>query len=110
MLLVMNERLLSGQYSFISVTALGMAAPRPRPVMKRKISSSVRLVAVAEISDAPPITTTEPISSHLRPKRPASGPAPTAPKARPNSAAITAACDDSMPASLNSTGIQLTRP
>ena len=34
-----NERLRSGQYSEVSVIAIGMAPPRPRPVTKRQIVS-----------------------------------------------------------------------
>ena len=40
-----NERLRSGQYSEVSVIAIGMAPPRPRPVTKRQIVSDSTLVA-----------------------------------------------------------------
>ena len=106
MLLVMKDRLLSGQYSLISVTAFGIAAPSPRPVMKRQMVSSVRLPDVAEISEAAPITTTAAVSTPLRPKRSANGPAVSAPKARPNSAALKTgpSADFPMPHSVMSEG------
>ena len=106
MLLVMKERLLSGQYSFISVTAFGIAAPRPRPVTKRQMVSSPRWLEVADTSEATPISATAAVSTPLRPKRSASGPALSAPKARPNSAALSTgpSAGLSMPHSLISEG------
>src|SRR5579871_3247270 len=88
MQLVMKDRLLSGQYSFISVTALGIAAPRPRPVMKRQIVSDVNEPELADTREAAPMITTATVRTLLRPKRSASGPALSAPKASPNSAAL----------------------
>src|SRR6202049_3902239 len=47
MALVIVARRPSGQYSLIKVTALGMAAPSPTPVMKRQTTSCARLRATA---------------------------------------------------------------
>ena len=88
MALVSVARRPSGQYSLIRVTALGMAAPSPRPVTKRHAVSWFRLLEKAEARQAAPMTSTEPTSTALRPKRSASGPAAREPKAKPNSAAL----------------------
>ena len=86
--LVSVARRPSGQYSLIKVTALGIAAPSPRPVTKRHITSWVRLPENAEARQATPKMSTEPIRNALRPRRSASRPAERAPKAKPNSAAL----------------------
>ena len=78
----------SGQYSLIKVTALGIAAPSPRPVTERHITSWVRLPENADARQATPKISTEPIRTALRPRRSASGPAERAPNANPNSAAL----------------------
>ena len=88
MALVSVARRPSGQYSLIRVTAFGMAAPSPRPVMKRQTTRWSRLPANADARQAAPITSTEPTSTVLRPRRSASGPEDRAPNARPNSAAL----------------------
>ena len=106
MALVSVARRPSGQYSLISVTALGMAAPSPRPVMKRQTTRWVRSAEKAEARQATPMTSTEPTRTALRPKRSASGPADRAPNARPNSAALRtgASAGRSMPHSVISDG------
>jgi hypothetical protein len=86
--LVRVARRRSGQYSLISVTAFGIAAPRPTPVTKRSALSCVRSAAKADDRQATPNSSTEPTSTRLRPRRSASGPANSAPPARPNSAAL----------------------
>ncbi len=86
--LVSVARSRSGQYSLISVTALGMAAPRPRPVSKRSAVSCSSDCANDEARQAMPKTSTAATSSILRPSQSASGPDASAPKARPNSAAL----------------------
>src|SRR3954471_8440722 len=48
MMVTRNERLRSGLYSDVSVIVMGMAPPRPRPVMKRQIASVSTFVAQAE--------------------------------------------------------------
>ena len=88
MALVSVARRPSGQYSLISVTAFGIAAPSPRPVTKRQTTSSVRPPERAEAKQETPKTSTELIKTALRPKRSASGPAESAPKAKPNNAAL----------------------
>ena len=88
MALVMKARRAGGLHSLTSVTALGMAAPSPTPVMKRSAVSVVRSGEKAEARQAAPNTTTEPMSARRRPQRSASGPAIRAPAARPNSAAL----------------------
>ena len=65
-----------------------MAAPRPMPVKKRSTVSCVRSPAKAEPRQATPNTSTEPTSTRLRPSRSASGPADSAPAAKPNNAAL----------------------
>ena len=42
MVFTISERLCSGLYSANRVTALGIAAPKPKPVMKRKMVIWVR--------------------------------------------------------------------
>ncbi len=88
MALVSIDRFSLGQYSEVMVTALGMAAPRPRPVTKRQITSGSSDAEAAAIRLATPITTAATISTILRPKRSASGPAAKAPKAMPSRAAL----------------------
>jgi hypothetical protein len=106
MALTRIERFLFGQYSLIKVTALGAAAPRPRPVMKRQITKWSRLPACDEIRQATPKTTTAPITTALRPSLSAMGPEPSAPAARPNKAALStgARADLGMPHSSSSDG------
>ncbi|MNT43405.1 hypothetical protein D3C72_1798750 [compost metagenome] len=67
---------------------MGIAAPRPIPVMKRITVRLCRSAAKPESSVNRPSTSTEPVSTFLRPRRSASGPAISAPAARPNSAAL----------------------
>src|SRR5208337_2036055 len=86
--LVTSARILIGQYSLISVTALGMAAPRPRPVRNRQIVRPLRLPAVAASKLDAPMTTIDTTSTVLRPNLSASGPALSAPPASPNNAAL----------------------
>ena len=88
MALVSVARRESGQYSLISVTALGMAAPRPRPVTKRSTARVQMSGEKPEPRQATANTATEPTSTVLRPRRSASGPEKIAPAARPNSAAL----------------------
>src|SRR5215213_1318181 len=88
MVLVSVARRPSGQYSLISVTELGMAAPSPSPVINRQPTSWVKLPENAEVRQAAPRTKTEPTRIALRPKRSASGPAAKAPATKPNSAAL----------------------
>ena len=88
MVLVMVARRWLGQYSLISVTALGMAAPRPSPVTKRSPTSCGMFCEKAEARQPRPNTSTAPTSTRLRPSRSASGPASSAPAASPNSAAL----------------------
>ena len=59
MALVSVARRPSGQYSLIKVTALGMAAPSPTPVMKRQTTSWSRLPANADMRQATPMISTE---------------------------------------------------
>ena len=86
--LVSIERFCLGQYSEVMVTALGMAAPRPRPVMKRQMVSGSSEAARAATRLATPMKMAATISTSLRPKRSASGPAARAPKAMPSRAAL----------------------
>ena len=88
MALVSVARRPSGQYSLIKVTALGMAAPSPTPVMKRQTTSWSRLPANADMRQAAPMISTEPNNTALRPRRSANGPEDRAPAAKPNSAAL----------------------
>ncbi|MNY42562.1 hypothetical protein D3C86_1774650 [compost metagenome] len=88
MALVSVERRPSGQYSLINVTAFGMAAPRPTPVMKRSTVRVHRSGEKAEPRQAVANNATEATSTSLRPSLSASGPALRAPAARPNSAAL----------------------
>ena len=74
MALVSVARRPSGQYSLIKVTALGMAAPSPRPVMKRQTTSWSRSAENADTRQATPMISTEPTNTALRPRRSASGP------------------------------------
>src|SRR3954451_17464149 len=78
-----NERLRSGLYSQGSVIAIGMAPPRPRPVMKRQIASDSTVVAQAEAMLAGPKPTVAKIRTALRPIRSAMGPNTKAPAMRP---------------------------
>ncbi len=86
--LVRVARRRSGQYSLISVTALGIAAPRPRPVRKRSVVSWPSEAENDEARQARPNTSTAATSNFLRPSQSASGPDDSAPAARPNSAAL----------------------
>src|SRR3954452_1827030 len=79
MALVRVARRPSGQYSLIRVTAFGMAAPSPRPDMKRHTTRWFNSDEKEEDKQATPITSTEPTSTFLRPKRSASGPEDRAP-------------------------------
>jgi hypothetical protein len=56
---LVSTRRAAGLYSLVSVTALGMAAPSPRPVRKRRMVSSCRLPAKAEPMHAAPMTSTD---------------------------------------------------
>ena len=88
MALVSMARWRSGQYSLVSVTALGMAAPRPRPVMKRSTVRWSKVSTKADARLATPNTKTDAISTNRRPRRSDKGPALSAPAARPNKAAL----------------------
>ncbi|CAJ5837507.1 Uncharacterised protein [Burkholderia pseudomallei] len=86
--LTRNERFACGAYSAISVVAFGIAAPSPSPVSSRSTASSVTDCVKAQPMLKSPNSTTEPTSTRLRPIRSASGPAASAPSARPTSAAL----------------------
>ncbi len=62
-----NERRLSGQYSEVSVIALGIAPPSPRPVMKRSAISSHNESDQADTRLATPKNSTLKTSTVLRP-------------------------------------------
>src|SRR3954464_9606033 len=74
-----NERLRSGLYSEVRVIAIGIAPPRPRPVMKRQIASDSTVVAQAEAMLARPKPMVAKIRTALRPIRSAMGPNTKAP-------------------------------
>ncbi|MNT10695.1 hypothetical protein D3C72_1455380 [compost metagenome] len=95
-----------GANSDVSVTALGMAAPRPRPVRKRQTVSQPSVGAYAVARLQAPKKKTDSTSTFLRPMRSASGPAKIAPKARPNRAALMTGprADFSIPQSCTSAG------
>src|SRR3954453_7948234 len=78
-----NERLRSGLYSEVSVIAIGMAPPSPRPVRKRQTASISTFVAQAEAILARPKPKVEKIRTALRPIRSAIGPNTKAPAIRP---------------------------
>src|SRR6476620_12236585 len=88
MVFVSVARRVSGQYSLIIVTALGIAAPRPTPVMNRQITNCVRSPENADVRQAAPKTNTEPTRTSLRPNLSPRGPANSAPADSPNSAAV----------------------
>ncbi|MND41903.1 hypothetical protein D3C80_326610 [compost metagenome] len=88
MLVTSSDLRRSGVYSESKVVALGMAAPRPRPVRKRNTSSCSRLALKAEIRLNSPNRKTAVTSTPLRPKRSAMGPEPRAPNTMPISAAL----------------------
>ena len=88
MALVSVARRLSGQYSLISVTAFGMAAPRPMPVTKRQTVNACKSAANEDSRQPTANTSTDSSSTRLRPQRSAIGPADSAPAARPNNAAL----------------------
>ena len=88
MVFTSKERLLSGQNSDNKVTALGMAAPKPTPVMKRKISNCSKFWANAEAMLQVEKMNTAMIKTVLRPTLSATGPNDTAPTAKPNKAAL----------------------
>jgi hypothetical protein len=88
MALVSVARRWSGQYSLIKVTALGIAAPSPRPVTKRSTVNSARVAENADHRHAAPNNITDAVNTPLRPIRSATGPASSAPAARPNRAAL----------------------
>src|SRR3954464_3711324 len=83
MMVTRNERLRSGLYSDVSVIVMGMAPPRPRPVMKRQIASVSTFVAQAEAMLARPKPTVAKTRTALRPIRSATGPNTKAPTIRP---------------------------
>ena len=72
--LITVARRLSGQNSPIIVTAFGIAAPVPTPVMKRRIVRCPIVVEKADIRHATPNRNTEPSSSERRPSLSDSGP------------------------------------
>ena len=76
---VRNDRRFSGQNSEVSVIALGIAPPRPMPVRKRRMVSSVIEVDQADARLAPPKKITVRTSAYLRPILSASGPKMKAP-------------------------------
>ncbi|MDT4865968.1 hypothetical protein FQZ97_1007980 [compost metagenome] len=67
MALMARLRTRAGAYSDIKVTALGIAAPRPRPVIKRRTVSSPIVCARADNNVHPPNHSTDRISNLLRP-------------------------------------------
>ena len=88
MVFTIMARLRAGQYSLNSVTALGMAAPKPKPVIKRKTPISHKLSAKADAVQNPENTSTDTVSTGFRPNLSAKGPDVTAPAAKPNNAAL----------------------
>jgi hypothetical protein len=78
-----KERRPSGQYSEVRVTALGIAPPRPTPVMNRRTISTVMLGLKAESRLAAPKNTTEKMRIAFRPNRSARGPMISAPNMSP---------------------------
>lgn len=99
-------RRLSGQNSLISVTAFGIAAPRPMPVMKRSAVSCVMSAENDDARHATPKISTDESSIARRPSRSDSGPESNAPAARPKSAALStgASAGRLMPHSVTSDG------
>ncbi len=85
-----NARRRVGTHSESSVVALGVAAPRPRPVMKRRIVSMVSDEAYTVARLKMPNRATEATSTGLRPILSAIGPDISAPSARPTSEALSA--------------------
>ena len=78
------ERRALGQYSEVKVIALGMAPPKPMPVMKRNTTKVVISGENADSKLAKPNTNTEPIKMGLRPILSAKGPKISAPAIKPN--------------------------
>src|SRR5213592_3510865 len=78
-----NERRGAGQYSEVSVTALGMAPPSPSPVRKRRNTSHQIDVACDDTRLATPKNSTQVSRTLLRPNRSASGPKTNAPTISP---------------------------
>ncbi|MNT41160.1 hypothetical protein D3C72_1775130 [compost metagenome] len=70
------------------MAAFGIAAPNPRPVKKRNSVSIGSVVAKAVNKLKPPNRISDSTSTFLRPIRSASGPAVSAPTARPTRAAL----------------------
>ncbi|MNN88034.1 hypothetical protein D3C81_2056670 [compost metagenome] len=64
---ISSERLRAGAYSLTRVLALGMAAPKPRPVRKRKATRVSRLGENAEARVQTPNSRTLPSKTALRP-------------------------------------------
>ncbi len=87
MVMTSSERRFSGQYSAVSVIALGMAPPSPRPVRKRSTISMSSDVDQADTRLMRPKKKTLSSSTVRRPKRSAKGPMVSAPTMRPNSPA-----------------------
>ena len=85
---VKNALRLAGMYSDTMVLMLGMAAPKPTPVMKRKISNCSKFCAKAEAMLQVEKMNTAMMSTVLRPILSATGPKDTAPTAKPNKAAL----------------------
>jgi hypothetical protein len=86
--LTATPRIRAGAYSAISVTAFGIAAPRPSPVRKRKAVSASIDCACADTMLHAPKHATDSTSTVLRPSRSAQGPAASAPMPSPASAAL----------------------
>jgi len=97
MVFTIMARLRVGQYSLNSVTALGMAAPKPKPVIKRKTPISHKLPAKADAVQNPENTSTDTVSTGFRPNLSAKGPDVTAPAAKPNNAALNTGARSCLP-------------
>ena len=104
--LTIKDRFWSGLYSDNNVTAFGIAAPKPKPVINRKISSSTS--DETNVESVVPIEKikTATINTFFLPKRSAKGPKEIAPIANPKSAALKtgANADFSSPHSANRLG------
>src|ERR1700686_4285068 len=74
MVVTRNERRFSGQYSEVRVTELGIAPPRPRPVRKRRTTSSHSELECADIRQGSPKNSTHTTRTVLRPNLSARGP------------------------------------
>ena len=87
MIMIVVARIRFGAYSVVSAIALGIAPPRPRPVMKRRMISDCTESAVEVSRDITPKNKVQKMRTGLRPKRSATGPKASAPSMRPKSPA-----------------------